>query len=155
MVLRWGDKKDVNVLTTLHKPQVVNAKTRTSVKKKPTAIVDYNNYMGGVDHSDQMIAYNPFHRKTVKWWKKLFPPSDTHLGAVSLSVPEGDDLLTIPNRRDNEEQPTRSEAVVPQTPDHLRLQVHLLNGGDNTEVALLHDIAYGSSVCSCTMYLAA
>ena len=27
--------------------------------------------MSGVDHSDQMIAYAPLHRKIIKWWKKL------------------------------------------------------------------------------------
>lgn len=50
---------------------MATVKTRTGDKTKPTAIIEYNKYMGGVDHSDQMIAYNPFHRKTVKWWKKL------------------------------------------------------------------------------------
>lgn len=79
MVLRWVDKKDVIVLTTIHKPQV---KTQTNVKKKPLAVIDYKRYMGGFDHSDQMVADNTS-------MKACFPPRDTHLGAGLLSVPKG------------------------------------------------------------------
>jgi hypothetical protein len=34
-------------------------------------VVDSINKIG-VDKSDQMPAYYSFHRKSVKWWKKLF-----------------------------------------------------------------------------------
>ncbi|RUS71513.1 hypothetical protein EGW08_020726 [Elysia chlorotica] len=34
-------------------------------------VVDYPANMAGVDLSDQLIAYNPMHRRTIKWWKKL------------------------------------------------------------------------------------
>ncbi|GFR62085.1 PiggyBac transposable element-derived protein 4-like Protein [Elysia marginata] len=45
--------------------------TRTETKAKPDAVIDYTSNMSGVDQSDQLISYNPLHRKTVKWWKKL------------------------------------------------------------------------------------
>ena len=38
---------------------------------KPTCILDYNRYMSGVDHLDQISSYYPCARKTVKWSKKL------------------------------------------------------------------------------------
>lgn len=41
-------------------------------KLKPAGIVDYNNNKAGVDRHDQMCSYYPLHRKTVKWWKKVF-----------------------------------------------------------------------------------
>lgn len=62
---------DLSVLITIHKPQMVMGKTYISEKSKPTAMLECKKYTGGVDHSDQMVAYNCFHRKTMKWWKKL------------------------------------------------------------------------------------
>ena len=42
----------------------------TSVMK-PVVIDMYNQYMNGVDISDQYTVYYSFIRKTVKWWRKL------------------------------------------------------------------------------------
>ena len=39
----------------------------------PVAIIDYNNYMGGVDLIDQHLSYYSLTtRRTFKWWKKIF-----------------------------------------------------------------------------------
>ena len=39
----------------------------------PTMIIDYNNYMGGVDLTDQYLPYYSMTtRQTMKWWKKVF-----------------------------------------------------------------------------------
>ena len=36
-------------------------------------IIDYNNYMGGVDLTDQYLSYYSMTtRQTLKWWKKVF-----------------------------------------------------------------------------------
>ena len=37
---------------------------------KPKVLIDYNKYMGGVDHSDQLTQYHSFDRKT-KFYKKI------------------------------------------------------------------------------------
>lgn len=71
IVLRWKDKRDVYLLTSCHRPAMVPWRSRAEEKNKPNAVVDYIGNMAGVDHSDQMIAYMPMHRKTIKWWKKL------------------------------------------------------------------------------------
>ena len=71
LCVRWKDKRDILMLTTVHLPQMKRVLTRTGEKEKPTCNVDYSKYMKGVDHSDQMMSYAPFHRKTIKWWKKL------------------------------------------------------------------------------------
>ena len=39
---------------------------------KPKAALDCNQYMGAVDRSDQMLQYQEFKRKTLKWWKTVF-----------------------------------------------------------------------------------
>ncbi len=39
----------------------------------PTAIRDYNQFMGGVDLTDQQLSYYSLtQRRTIKWWKKVF-----------------------------------------------------------------------------------
>ena len=40
--------------------------------EKPNCIVDYNKHMSGVDLLDQIIAYYPCTRRTLKWTKKVF-----------------------------------------------------------------------------------
>ena len=37
------------------------------------AVHEYNQYMGAVDRSDEMVSYNAFKRRTLKWWKKAVP----------------------------------------------------------------------------------
>lgn len=39
---------------------------------KPSPVLDYNKYMGGVDKGDQVIHYYSVARKSIKWYKKLF-----------------------------------------------------------------------------------
>ena len=40
--------------------------------EKPEAIIEYNKYMGGVDHADQLLSYYGFPHRTVKWWRRAF-----------------------------------------------------------------------------------
>ena len=70
LVLRWKDKRDVFMVTTVHRPLMQEVRSRSGDRRKPTAVVDYINNLAGVDHSDQLVSYMPMHRKTIKWWKK-------------------------------------------------------------------------------------
>ena len=40
--------------------------------QKPTMIVDYNTFMGGVDKADQLVTYYGFSHHSKKWWKRPF-----------------------------------------------------------------------------------
>jgi len=76
-VLVWRDKRNVNVISTMHDASVAPVpgkldKVSGQPILKPTAIQDYNKYMGAVDKSDQMVLLNTTVRKTLKWTKKLF-----------------------------------------------------------------------------------
>lgn len=44
---------------------------RNRVREKPKPIFYYNKFIGGVDHQDQLSAYYPCNRKTLRWYKKL------------------------------------------------------------------------------------
>ena len=78
-VIVWYDKKPVKMITTLHNADVLPVEKNRKIKKKfqkvtvnkPKAVIDYNKFMSGVDHFDQMIKYYKFTRKTRKWTKKL------------------------------------------------------------------------------------
>ena len=76
MVLEWQDKREVIMLSTIHKSRMI--KTRKSdwktqkVIEKPECIVHYNENMGFVDKTDMQISFVEYIRKTVKWYKKLF-----------------------------------------------------------------------------------
>ena len=72
-VLKWQDKRDVTLLSTVHDPtKTVVHQTRTATTNKPIVVADYTSNMCGVDKSDQLLAYVPMNRRSVKWWKKVF-----------------------------------------------------------------------------------
>ena len=65
--VHWKDKRDVFALTTIHGNAVSD-----DIPHKPELICEYNKYMGGVDHNDQLLVYFAIGRKTLKWWKHVF-----------------------------------------------------------------------------------
>lgn len=81
-IVKWREsksKKPCVMLTSLHNGQLVetgkqkkNRDGSTVVVRKPSCVVDYNKYMGGVDKSDQMVNDYGNARKTLKWSNKLF-----------------------------------------------------------------------------------
>ena len=79
MVLSWKDRRIVTAISTKHNDAAVPITRRKKggngefeIIMKPEVIVDYNKHMSGVDHMNQMMAYYPCTRKTLKWTKKLF-----------------------------------------------------------------------------------
>lgn len=76
LCLKWKDKRDVLALSSAHKMTASDVLVRSKggfiTKSKPDVIINYNKNKTGVDRSDQIIAYYPFKKKQMKWWKKLF-----------------------------------------------------------------------------------
>lgn len=76
VALRWQDKREVRMLTTEHKIEMVrtgkiNFQTKEHIMK-PNCINDYNLHMGSVDRSDMMIVHVECIRRSTRWYKKLF-----------------------------------------------------------------------------------
>lgn len=75
LALKWKDKRDVTMLSTVHKATftITNRDIHNTGEPVviPSTVVTYNKYMGGVDHADQLNKYYTMTRKTIKWWKKL------------------------------------------------------------------------------------
>ncbi|CAG5133117.1 unnamed protein product [Candidula unifasciata] len=77
LAMKWSDKREVWMLTTCHNSDTV-ATGKTDWKTglnivKPKSVVDYNKCMGSVDRTDMLLSSIESIRKTVKWYKKLFP----------------------------------------------------------------------------------
>ena len=81
LALQWVDHKVGSVLTTIYNANdhvQVTRRVRTagvwSTKDvpQPQTISNYNQYMNGVDRSDQIIATNNVLRKCMSWWKTFF-----------------------------------------------------------------------------------
>ena len=79
--LQWIDSKPVSMLTTLYSANdQVTCKRKTKQQgvyseltiPQHRAIHKYNQFMNGVDKSDQMLSYHNISRKCIRWWKTLF-----------------------------------------------------------------------------------
>ena len=57
MVLKWKDKRDVTVLSTIHDNSMVKTVSRRGLEtKKSKVIVGYDANIGGVDLSDGLLC---------------------------------------------------------------------------------------------------
>ena len=78
----WRDKRAVLAMSTGHPghsetvvTRRIKSKSGSSCRQEipcPAVIVKYNQYMGGVDLSDQFLSYHNVLRRTVRFWKTLF-----------------------------------------------------------------------------------
>ena len=69
---KWRDKREVTFISTEYSATMQEIENRRGQKKiKPEAIIQYNKFMSGVDHKDQMLAHKACDRKTIRWYKKL------------------------------------------------------------------------------------
>lgn len=81
LFVKWMDTR-VSMCTTVH--PVHNGETVRRWRKngagryervlipRPTAVQEYNRFMGGVNTSDQMLGTHSVHRKTKRWYMTVF-----------------------------------------------------------------------------------
>ncbi len=76
LAVKWHDKRDVYILSTIHTPDMVVTEKIDRTTNKPIekllCIKDYNENMGIIDQSDMQISFSESIRKSIKWYKKLF-----------------------------------------------------------------------------------
>lgn len=76
LALKWKDRRDVVMLTTMYENKIVTLPkisriTKENIKKS-LCVVEYNRHMGAVDRSDMMISSIDCTRKSIKWYVKVF-----------------------------------------------------------------------------------
>ncbi|CAH2002110.1 unnamed protein product [Acanthoscelides obtectus] len=73
MIIKWKDKKDITMISTLHDNRMVEIEKRDKKIQKPAVVLSYNKDMGGVDLSDNFLHFYSLdltHLK--KYYKKMF-----------------------------------------------------------------------------------
>ncbi|CAG4977377.1 unnamed protein product [Parnassius apollo] len=69
---KWKDKRPLMYITTEYEERVVPVvNKRGQISEKPEAIAKHNVFMSGVDRQDQLLAFYPCERKTLRWYLKL------------------------------------------------------------------------------------
>lgn len=75
-VFTWRDKKEVILISTMSDNTITETTMRDKKTnefiRKPTCVVQYNKYMGGVSLCDSVIHAYPSMHKSTKWYKKVF-----------------------------------------------------------------------------------
>ncbi|XP_053305988.1 piggyBac transposable element-derived protein 4-like [Spea bombifrons] len=73
LALKFRDKKDVRMLSTIHNESTMGIPVHGSggVTLKPVCVRAYNKHMGGVDLADQLLQPYLIMRKCRAWYKKV------------------------------------------------------------------------------------
>ena len=82
---KWMDNKPVHIISNFHDTEqtLILRRQRDGSQLEfpcPTAVKDYNSYMGGVDKADMLCSIYGVGRKSKKWWHRIF------FGLVSLTL---------------------------------------------------------------------
>ena len=73
MLMKWKDKKEVYLASTVHNDNEVEIEQRKMITKKPEIVIDYNKKMCRVDMSYGIIvAYCTARKRVKKYYKKYF-----------------------------------------------------------------------------------
>lgn len=73
-IIKWKDKKDVLLISTIHGSETEQVTVQGGkVVDKPTAVIDYNKFMGGVDVADSHLHFYSVSRNRLKkYYMKMF-----------------------------------------------------------------------------------
>ncbi|KAK2578713.1 hypothetical protein KPH14_000840 [Odynerus spinipes] len=75
LAIKWQDKKEVWMISTVHKAEFADVKKRYSTQnivQKPSCVLEYNKLMDAVDKTDMVISTIHSTRKTIKCSPALF-----------------------------------------------------------------------------------
>ena len=90
LLTMWHDKRQVTVLSTNQNAGSIDITRRNgTVVSKPTAVANYNRYMGGVDLCDQNMSYYPGRQRVEEVVEVLEVINNIDLKASKLSITLG------------------------------------------------------------------
>jgi hypothetical protein len=75
----YHDKRQVNILTSVHSAETFRKEVRSKkhdgnvrIVDKPCCVQTYSQHMGGVDRADKQLTCYMMTHRSAKWWKKVF-----------------------------------------------------------------------------------
>lgn len=69
---KWRDKGDVLFLSTEFTGEMEKINNKRNIElERPNTINKCNKYILSVEKKDQMLAYNPCEKRTIRWYKKI------------------------------------------------------------------------------------
>ena len=73
----WRDNKPVHIISNFHDAEqtMILRRQRDGSQLEfpcPTAVKDYNSYMGGIDKDNMLCSIYGAGRKSKKWWHRIF-----------------------------------------------------------------------------------
>jgi hypothetical protein len=75
MAMKWHDRQDVRMHSTLHSDETANTGKHDWKTKHPVMkllyIVNYSHKIGATDQINMLLSYVQCIHKSVKWYKKL------------------------------------------------------------------------------------
>ena len=73
LVMKWKDKKDICLMSTIHDEAMIEKEYRGQRIKKPKVAIDYNKTVGGADLSDAyLVSYRNARKRLKKYYQKHF-----------------------------------------------------------------------------------
>ena len=76
LALKWHDKKDVYMLSTVHDSSMISTGRKNSATGeellKPLCVKDYDQNRNAVDRSDMQMKFSKSLQESLKWYNKLF-----------------------------------------------------------------------------------
>ena len=71
LAVKWKDKRDVFIMSSIHPDTTVQIATPSGLVDKPLCVHEYNLNMGGVDLNDQRMKPYLVSRRAIHWYKKV------------------------------------------------------------------------------------
>ena len=77
VVYKWHNNRPVHVISNFHctDATTIKRKNKDGIEitiASPSAVKDYNSYVGGVDKANTLISHYGTSRKSKKWWHHIF-----------------------------------------------------------------------------------
>jgi len=128
VIMKWKDKRDVLMLSTKHKDNLIETTNKRAQKLfKPKMVMDYNKAKGFVDISDLRNSYHSPLRRSLKWYRKIafeILLNTSLLNALTLFNTVTGNKMGVTEFRENIVQALLMKPNIPMIPKSTGGEIH-------------------------------